>query len=218
MKNYSTGLSTKKRILETAKTLFYRNGYLSTTFAEICKVSNVNPGTFTYHFGSKRKIALNINKEILLHFTDISETLFPTEDELQQVMLSFALDFKFLFQDSPYRRFSAQLSSEALYDDLVEDYIKFVPKAYSITRKNLNEKQSDFFFAAFMGMDSYIKTYIDRHIDTLTFEETITYCFELYYSFISHKELKKRIEKTLQLIQNTKISSDGFAISVEITH
>ncbi len=105
MKNYATGLETQEKILKTCKNLFYKKGYNETTFAEICKKANVNPGSIAYHFTNKFNIASKIYENLMQQFYETSLLIFPEQDELQQIMLALGLHLKLVFNDSAYRRF-----------------------------------------------------------------------------------------------------------------
>lgn len=216
MKNYSNGLTTKEKIIEVSKELFYEKGYKSTTFAEICAQSQVNPGSIAYHFGTKRNIALEIYKAVLKNLTEKSEELFPDLDPIQQQMLAHALYLKLVYIDEAFRQFLAQLLSEAEYDDLTANYMNFVPKAYLMTRNSIDQNKADFLFAIFMGMDSYIITYIDRHMDELSLDEAVRYCIELYYLFIDHIELEERINTNSKLINKIDLQINGFDVGVNL--
>jgi AcrR family transcriptional regulator len=55
--------SPRERILETASTLFYQNGYRATGINEIIKKSGVAKATFYAHFPSKERLALAYMEE-----------------------------------------------------------------------------------------------------------------------------------------------------------
>lgn len=216
MKNYSNGLTTKEKIIAVSKDLFYEKGYKNTTFAEICEVSQVNPGSIAYHFGTKRNIGMEIYKESLNSMVSQCEALFPEEDEIQQQMLSYLVYLKLVFIDAAYRVFLSELLSEAEYDDFNEDFLNMVPKAYKMTSDRIDPRKANFLFAIFMGMDYHIVTYIDRHIEALKFIEIAQYSLELYYMFIEPGELKERFKRNSILINKIKITNDGFNIKIEL--
>ena len=64
---------------------------------------------------------------------------------------------------------------------------------YSFMIKQLNSKQADFYFSAFACMDIGIESYIDQNIDSLTYEEALTYSNELYLPFMSNNDRDKII-------------------------
>src|SRR5579884_2801954 len=58
MTNSQTESQARRRILETARELFYRNGYRATGINEIIEKSGVAKATFYAHFPSKEDLAL----------------------------------------------------------------------------------------------------------------------------------------------------------------
>ena len=60
--------SSRDLLLETARTLFYDQGYTATTLAQISRISGVNNGLITYYFGTKNNLARDIYN---LYLTDL---------------------------------------------------------------------------------------------------------------------------------------------------
>ncbi|TKT76262.1 TetR family transcriptional regulator [Aquamicrobium sp. LC103] len=50
----------RQRLLETAATLFSRNGYNAVSMRDIAKAADANVGSLTYHFGSKANLLREI--------------------------------------------------------------------------------------------------------------------------------------------------------------
>ena len=63
MVRLSAGEKKKRLIIGVCKKLFYRNGYVGTTYDDICREADIPPGTITYHFGGKAGIATTIEVE-----------------------------------------------------------------------------------------------------------------------------------------------------------
>jgi AcrR family transcriptional regulator len=57
--------SARDRIITTAAELFHSNGYNATGIDQILKAAKAAKGSFHHHFGSKKKIALAVIKEIV---------------------------------------------------------------------------------------------------------------------------------------------------------
>lgn len=53
MVRLSAGEKKKRLIIGVCKKLFYRNGYVGTTYEDICREADIPPGTITYHFDGK---------------------------------------------------------------------------------------------------------------------------------------------------------------------
>ena len=60
------GKDTKQKIVNSAKKLFYEQGYEATTVMQITKDAEVNNGLFTYYFGSKIALAGMISTQFRL--------------------------------------------------------------------------------------------------------------------------------------------------------
>ena len=67
----------ESKIIESAKELFYEQGFNKTTVAQITKHAGVNNGLFTYYFGSKSNLAGSIESRFRLDMRNlVSQTMF----------------------------------------------------------------------------------------------------------------------------------------------
>lgn len=66
MGNYKAGLETKQKIYVTAKQLFYEQGFIKTTLAEIAQESDTNKAMVAYYFKNKNNLALEIYNEYMV--------------------------------------------------------------------------------------------------------------------------------------------------------
>ena len=65
------------KIIESAKELFYEQGFNKTTVAQITRHAGVNNGLFTYYFGSKSNIAATIESRFRLDMRNlVSQAMF----------------------------------------------------------------------------------------------------------------------------------------------
>lgn len=216
MANYSNGLATREKILDVCKVLFCEQGYIGTSFTDICNMSEVNPGTITHHFKNKKNLGGIFYNSMLDEFTRATRELFPQEDAIQQNMLSVGMHLKLFYENPNYRRFSSEFSSESLPDDQLEEYELRVNSAYELVVDQVGVEKANFLFAAFKGMDCYLEPYISNNIDTLSFESAYAYIMELYHGFLSRDEFDKRIELALKQVSTFKISFDYFDLSIEL--
>lgn len=215
MKNYSNGLVTKEKIMETCKALFCEKGYMGTTYAEICEICQVNPGTITHHFKSKKNIASVLYHDMMALYYQKTEEMFPYEDDLQQVMVAAGMHQKLFYADPVYRRFSAEfLSDSTRQKDHYSDYTEHVTKAYRVTEEAVGPKMADFLFVAYKGMDSHLEPYLMAHIEELTFEEIFTSIAMIYYQFVNGEELRARIERAFACLDNTEIVFNNFDLTI----
>lgn len=215
MATYLTGQTTKNKILECSKKLFYEKGYNDTSFTEICKQADVNPGSIIYHFnGGKSGIAKYIYNEIMQKHQGYAAEFFPNEDEIILMVLSLSIHQFLFFSDSKYRRFSYEYSSSSLTQLTIEEYESIIPSVYHYVIKTMEPLRANFYFSAIAGMDSRIEPFIAKHIDELTFSQSVHYICEIYLWFLDTKERNEMIQHALNLVEELEFSNVGFDISV----
>lgn len=214
--NNKSGIATKERIISTCKGLFYEKGYTATTFAEICEKSNVNPGSIAYHFTNKVNIAGKIYNELTNNYFKAAKKYFPHFDKIQMNMLALGIHIKLLYRDPHYRLFSAQYLSERAYDHDLTYFIDSLPNIYPIIKKVMDQQKAEFYFAAYLGMGGYIESYIDAHINELSFEKTVCYYLELYYLFLDKDDLNYRINIVLESLEQLKVNVCRFNFEIQM--
>jgi AcrR family transcriptional regulator len=215
LKSYANGQKTRENIINVCKDLFFKKGYKDTLFSEICATAQVNSGSVSYHFKEKSAIAKTIYAEMMMKISQRIKELFHDEDELTILLLAICIHHWLLFHDSAYRRFSVQITSECVCDIIDDKFEHFAPIAHDYLKKNMSPEKTDFFIAAIAGADSHIEFYIDRHIETLKYEEIARYTCELYHYFLDKACLSSCIERSLELVRNLEISNQGFDISID---
>lgn len=214
MARYSTGIATKKKIIDVCKDLFYNKGYRETTFKGICETAGVNPGSISYHFSDKKNIAAHIYKETMGTYMRQIPELFPEEDELTQLILQLGAHLRVFYADAAYRRFSIQFPSDYFYISNMSEYKTHFANIYSFLTKSMDLHKADFYIAAYATMDTGIETYIDLNIDKLTYEQAVMYSNELYLSFISNDERTRKIKRALELLNTLNIENNVFDIAI----
>lgn len=219
MATYLTGQTTKNKILECSKNLFYEKGYTDTSFTEICKQADVNPGSIIYHFnGGKSGIAKYIYNEMMQKHQDYAAEFFPNEDEIILMILSLSIHQFLFFSDSKYRRFSYEYSSSSLTELSIEEYKSIIPSVYHYVTKTMEPLRANFYFSAIAGMDSRIEPFIAKHINELSFSQAVHYICEIYLWFLDAKERNEMIHHALELIEELEISNNEFEICVSKRH
>ena len=219
LKRYANGIITRERIIETCRMLFYENGFRAATFDLICRTAEVNPGTVAHHFTNKLNIASLIYQEMIDSLNDSVKELFAEEDQLQQVMTSLCLHIRILFSDSAYRRFSAEYLCEKAYcmeKESTDSQLPLSRNAVSVMHERMDIRKIRLYSAAYSGIGGNIETFIDRHIDEYTFEESARCYFEFHYLFLEDSELEKRINRAFFLNSLLDAASDKFKISVRL--
>ena len=79
----------------------------------------------------------------------------------------------------------------------------------------MSEQKALFYFAAMIGMDGYLESYIDRDIDRLTFDEIFNYYLELHYSFLEKVDFSRRLDRVYEDLGTLEIRvSEDFELSI----
>ena len=102
-------ISTKDRIKQASRKLFYEKGYHSTSFVDIATLSDTSQGAIYYNFESKPAIGYSIFRD---YFSDISETArrltlehTGSEDPVVSGILSGMIQYRMLRDDPKAYRF-----------------------------------------------------------------------------------------------------------------
>lgn len=215
-KEYATSIETRERIVDTCRRLFCEKGYKKTTYAEICRIANVHPGTITYHFENKKNLATLLFKETLDDLHQAVENLWPGEDKLQRKLIANGMHYKLIFDDSSYRRFSMEYSADSFATFDSEQYIQLNYKAYELTRNYVDELRAKFLFMAFAGMDIYLDRYISDNFDDLEYEQVFVYISEIYHPYLDRTELHARIVKAIAYLDTVDVRFDNFRAFAKI--
>lgn len=219
MATYLTGQTTKNKILECSKNLFYEKGYTDTSFTEICKQADVNPGSIIYHFnGGKSGIAKYLYNSLLQQHQQNAKSFFPNESEITLMIISLCLHQYLLFNDAHYRKFSSEFTASCINEFSIEEYEDTIPIVYEFIARKMDPLRAKFYFSAIAGMDSRIEPFIDKHIHELTFTQSIHYVCEIYLWFVDTKEREEMIDYALERFQELSITNSEFEISVSKRH
>lgn len=210
------GITTRKNIINTCRHLFYEKGFSSVTFAEICKETGTHPGSVSYHFKSKINIALLIYQEITDILAEKCRLFFPNNDLTQQRMLSLGMHLRLLYDNANYRRFSSEVCAQRAYDKELSRFVYSYSEPFLVAKEYMSEQKALFHFAAMIGMDGYLESYIDRNINDLTFEEMSRYYLELHYSFLEKPDFSERLRCVYDVLNTLEITISGdFELSVK---
>ena len=137
-------LSTRDKLLEAARELFYDQGYAATTLAQISAKSGVNNGLITYYFGSKSNLASEIYNLYLKGVRDeISLRLFTRRKEFN-MELGMAVEQRILlaqkFENPKLLRFCNEYQKERDYYDIRGSRRE---RYYELQRELINPDLSD---------------------------------------------------------------------------
>lgn len=181
-------LSSRDRLLDAARQLFYEQGYNATTLAQISDRSGVNNGLITYYFGTKNNLAKEIYNLFLMNVrAEISMRLFEKKKEMN-MPLNIAVENRLLltqkFENSKLMRFYNEyqrgsdsyvipnarreryyeLQKEFINPDISDEDLKL----YSVCGISIIRAMVDAYEKGYLDMDlEYIKDYAIRALFTM---------------------------------------------------
>lgn len=136
-------LTSREKLVEAARELFYEQGYVATTLAQISRKSGVNNGLITYYFGSKSNLAREIYNLFLKSVRDeISLQLFTRRKEFN-MELGMAVEQRIMLAQKFYNpkllRFCNECEKEWDYTFVNERRSRY----YELQRELSNPDLSD---------------------------------------------------------------------------
>lgn len=139
MGNYKTGLETKEKIYDTAKKLFYEDGFVKTTLSEIAKQSGANKAMVSYYFGNKNNLALEIYNEYMLAMKvktqNIINESFPKSDLLLRTAIEYRIQNRNCNTNHGLNRFFRELCDSNILLKTTNASVSFtenINKAYKL--------------------------------------------------------------------------------------
>lgn len=107
-------IDNRKRILETAKDLFYQKGYSATTMRMIAQASQTSIGLPSYYFGSKESLGVAVYKEFRQKLNHACRMFYPSETHLTEYRYFSVLSDAALLVENPiYRDLYVSTASHA---------------------------------------------------------------------------------------------------------
>lgn len=173
MVKYSAGEKKRQLILNTCKKLFYRNGYESTTYEDICEAADIPPGSITYHFGGKRDIAIEIENEYERENKTYIEKLCGDRYNLTLMMVieNFHM-WKRIFEDENIRNFLLDMSGNRLVSAHAIDTLTFFYRCVMEDQGiEMSDKELELVVSTQIGMSDGILHAIAESEYDYTYEE-----------------------------------------------
>jgi AcrR family transcriptional regulator len=140
----SSNNATRKKIIASARKLFYRQGYCQTTLSQICEDSKVNLGLITYYFGSKASLACEISNCFMLDLRNEIASQLSDVDRNYSMALGVAVECRVLIcklmEDENLLRYFTESWKDAWpfseRDGETDQY-------YQLQRKHINPELAD---------------------------------------------------------------------------
>lgn len=214
------GTFTKQKIIDSARMLFYENGYTATTVAQITDQAKVNNGLFTYYFGTKRNLATLILNEYRINFRNlISKKIF--EQHLDYtfavgIAVDHRINMRLKTTNPNFLRFENELNQD--YRQIQKETLSTLENPqrdhyYQMQRRLINPHISDtdlelHKFLSFEIIKSLYSAYESNLIHT-----DIDYLTDYYLRLFFHM-LQLEPPETETIIQESRLITEKIEITV----
>lgn len=166
---YEKGIQTRNHLYQTAKQLFYTQGYEKTKIKDIVEMADTPIGLFTYYFKTKDKIVHEIYLE---YYQQIDACLSELNiDGLENSILRHAvlsqIYFDRILNNDNNRRFYYEILKKSSNYRIASDFIRITYRLYiDEYHLVLSEKEFDnLLFIDFGGRREYFLNYFEKPLD-----------------------------------------------------
>ena len=118
---YKTGIETKIKITDTAKRLFYRQGYKGTSINQICLEADVKLGTFTYYFPKKDDLLSVLYSSYMQSCADYVNGKRPGLAPAQHHLFSVMMYYQNIYSDERIAAFHREVMEIASMNNWFHD-------------------------------------------------------------------------------------------------
>lgn len=162
---YEKGVQTRNHLYNTAKQLFYRQGYEKTKIKDIVETADTPLGLFTYYFKTKDKIVQEIYLEYYSQINTCIDALNIdgiSNSILRHGVLSW-IYYDIILNNDNNRRFYCEILKKGSNYRIVNDFISNVYRLYvNEYHIVINEKEfNNLIFIDFGGRREYFLNYFE---------------------------------------------------------
>ena len=158
-------ISTKDRIKQAARKLFYEKGYHGTSFVDIATLSDTSQGAIYYNFESKPAIGYSIFRDYFADISEAARTLTVkhtgTDDPIICGIVSSRIQYRMLRDDPKayrfYREFHNMRYSADNYPVPSDEAVKGITRAMGTA---LNEENGEALMMTIANRDTVSRLYI----------------------------------------------------------
>lgn len=211
---YSTGVATKKRILDSCKKLFFEHGLNDTTYKMICTEADINRGLLPYHFKSKDNIAYCIYHEFLQDFESWIDEEFSETDFVIRFALSSIILYKCIYSNKSFMRFYSDIkSSQYLKPHILSIQVDTIMKISEASSLTIDETSIKTLSCMYYGVERELiynsfHGYITENVEQISEKDLI---FVLSMLNFDSNEIRNIIKQARNLSDNYYIEiNDGF--------
>ncbi|MFZ7130877.1 MAG: TetR/AcrR family transcriptional regulator [Eubacteriales bacterium] len=216
MARYTKGIITKNYILETAKKIFYEKGYLETTITEICKITNVKLGTFTYYFKTKEALVEEIYAEYLMkHYTYFSNNEQRNTDSLEKNVVATFCYYKIILDNANNTRFHYEvLMNLSIFTFLSKNLRRIYSNFVRDFDLDIDELELTRISSADLGVRRELTL---EYIEKEMFESPLDLCITIYTMMgrlfkIKEDIMQSYIKKAIEYIEKHDLSYIKFLV------
>ena len=181
--------ASREKLIETAKEVFYQQGYNATTLAQISDASSINNGLITYYFGSKCNLASEIYTAFILEMrNEIARQLFEIKKGYK-LELGVAVETRFMlaikFENENLMRFYTEYYKErdsfSEINEKREHYYKLQKRLINSSISDIDLKLYEVCGISIMNgiADAYANQYLDH--DSVYIED---YAIRMLYTML----------------------------------
>ncbi|MDO4287553.1 MAG: TetR/AcrR family transcriptional regulator [Eubacterium sp.] len=173
---------TKEQLINTAKSLFYSQGYANTTTRQIADRSGISQSVLFYHFKNKEDM---LHTLVRSYYQNLNAQVLSAAPDLSSVELLLAYFYVQFFSLYYNRRFKALIlqAEDTVIDILYHDYCRNLFPALSKTP--VDESQPLIDIAIFIASQNAVLKLVDQGRINTGFERLITILIKLMKSYLS---------------------------------
>lgn len=181
---YKKSKETKNRIIEACRELFYKNGYVATTYQDLSEKLNISKGLIHYHFPNKKDMSSVVFNDFLIHNKAFISALLKDKYDLQIITAVEIRNYMDLFSNNQNMNrfyyelckdrvmldsiliketgeYFYQIHNKTYYLNLSDSVIKIINISYAATEIEVNINYFDGY------LDEPYENLIDFNIKTL---------------------------------------------------
>lgn len=207
MKRIGTENEKKMKLFESAKFLFYEQGYTGTSLNDMIERSQTNKGTFYHYYKSKAELGLSVYEKAFTQHREVY-SLFPEENSLTLISVDNRIFWSVFFEDFNFRRFFTDLIREGVHftsSRMVEDCLQFSTKRFSYNNLALINASS-------IGFRSNVSLHVYDNLEDYSAEEISTFSLKQFFQLydIPQADIEYAISRSSTLFEQLQITTDGF--------
>lgn len=189
---------TKENILNTAKQLFYEQGYTRTTTRQIAEKLGISQSNLFYYFKTKDDILKTLMQ---IYYKNLSEQIIENYPELSNVELLLAYTYVQLYSLYYNKKFKGlflqvgDIVADILYEDYAKDlYPEIEPDVENKDRYYIS-------LTIFIASQNAVMRLLDSGKIKIGFEEFLDICLDLIHGQLGiEKETIYRLTKKIETI------------------